>query len=240
MKNILVVEDDPDFGELLRLHLEASGHQVRLESDGITGLDATRQQSFDLAILDLMLPGLDGREICRSIRADSHYFPIIMLTACGDESERVLGLEIGADDYLTKPCSMSELVARVRAIFRREAYLRDELPGHVHAPATPPSNPCLARSGIRMDVLKRTVFLENSQIHLTAREFDLLHQLAGNPGRVYSRKQLLDEVWGIDKDAYEHTVNAHINRLRGKIEREPTKPERIITVWGVGYKFAET
>ncbi|MEM7254841.1 MAG: response regulator transcription factor [Pseudomonadota bacterium] len=230
-KRVLVVEDDPDFGDLIRLHLESQRHEVTLANDGIDGLAQARRRPFDLAILDDMLPGLEGTSICQTLRSEAHYLPIIMLTARSGEADRVRGLEVGADDYLTKPCSMSELMARVRAMLRRMDYLTDK--------PSPGRDQPICRGDLMVDPVRRYVRLGSTDIRLTAREFDLLHYLAARPGRVYSRKQLLDDVWGIDRDALEHTVNAHINRLRAKIESLPTKPERILTVWGVGYKFSE-
>ncbi len=225
---VLVVEDNPDIAELVSLHLKDLGYEVALAADGLCGLDAARARRFDLIILDLMLPGMDGLELCRRLRGETDYTPILMLTAKSSEVDRVVGLEIGADDYLTKPFSIGELLARVKAIFRRVDALRGTRP---QAPRR------LNLGAMAIDVEKRSVTVAGRAVELTAKEFDLLLQFAERPGRVYSRQQLLDLVWGTGHMGYEHTVNSHINRLRGKIETNPAEPEYVLTVWGVGYKF---
>jgi DNA-binding response OmpR family regulator len=187
---------------------------------------------YDLVILDLMLPGMDGLEICRRLRARSNYVPILMLTAKSTELDRVVGLEIGADDYLTKPFSIRELQARVKALFRRLDAMSQR--------ADPGDNGVVRLERLEIDSGKRSVTLDGRTVALTAKEFDLLLQFARHPGRVYTRTQLLDLVWGYSYDGYEHTVNSHINRLRAKMEDNPAKPRYILTVWGVGYKFADT
>jgi len=187
---------------------------------------------YDLIILDLMLPQLDGIEVCRRIRKENDYIPILMLTARISELDRVLGLEIGADDYITKPFSMRELLARVKAVFRR---IDISSPSNQHQSESRRINV----GDMVIDVEKRKVEINDKQIELTAREFDLLLHFASHPGRVYSRPQLLDQIWGYGHDGYEHTVNSHINRLRAKIEVDPANPEYVLTVWGVGYKFHE-
>lgn len=183
-------------------------------------------------ILDLMLPGMDGLSVCREIRAGSGYVPVLMLTAKSTELDRVLGLEIGADDYLTKPFSVAELSARVKALFRR-------VDAMTSAPASETNSEALTADGLRIDPARRRVFIHEQAVELTAREFDLLWHFASHPGRVFSRVQLLDAVWGYSHEGYEHTVNTHINRLRGKIETDPAHPAFIQTVWGVGYRFRE-
>lgn len=230
MRRILVVEDNPDLAELLVMHLGDSGYAVQKAGDGRTALQYFEQESFDLVILDLMLPDLDGLEICRRLRGRPDYLPILMLTARSTEFDRVLGLEVGADDYLTKPFSIRELLARVKALFRRVDAMSE-------APAGPHEK--LHFDGLVIDPARRRVLLDDREIHLTGREFDLLAHFASHPGLVYSRAQLLDLVWGYGHDGYEHTVNSHINRLRSKIEPVPAAPRYILTVWGVGYKFAE-
>jgi DNA-binding response OmpR family regulator len=229
-RRILVVEDNPDLANLLVMHLRDAGFAVQKAADGRTALQRLVDEAFDLVILDLMLPDLDGLDICRRLRARPDYLPILMLTARSTEFDRVLGLEVGADDYLTKPFSIRELLARVRALFRR-----------VNALAETPARPqtVLQFDGLTIDPARRRVLLEGQEVHLTGREFDLLAHFASHPGLVYSRAQLLDLVWGYGHDGYEHTVNSHINRLRAKIERRPAAPRYILTVWGVGYKFAE-
>ncbi|MGB6366646.1 MAG: response regulator transcription factor [Thermoanaerobaculia bacterium] len=227
-KRILVVEDEREIGRLVEIHLRDQGWEVKVCHDGPSGLAAAASGQFDRVVLDLMLPGLDGLEVCRRIRAASEYLPILMLTARSSELDRVLGLEIGADDYLTKPFSVRELVARVKAILRREEALADRAP--------------ISRievGELTVDLDRRQVTSGEKEIELTAKEFDLLAFFAAHPGRVYSRAELLDHVWGYGHGGYEHTVNSHINRLRAKIEDDPRNPRLVITVWGVGYKFAE-
>lgn len=230
-RRILVVEDNIDLAGLLVMHLRDAGYAVQQTGDGRVALQLLADDPADLVILDLMLPGLDGLDVCRRLRARADYLPILMLTAKSTELDRVLGLEVGADDYVTKPFSIRELLARVRAMFRR-----------IDAMAETPAEPedVLKHNGLTIDTWRRRVLLDDEEVHLTGREFDLLLQFARHPGRVYSRAQLLDLVWGYGHEGYEHTVNSHINRLRAKIEQTPDRPRYILTVWGVGYKFAET
>jgi DNA-binding response OmpR family regulator len=230
-RRILVVEDNLDLAGLLVMHLRDAGYTVQQTGDGREALQLLADDPADLVILDLMLPGLDGLDVCRRLRARADYLPILMLTAKSTELDRVLGLEVGADDYVTKPFSIRELLARVRAMFRR-----------IDAMAETPAEPedVLKHDGLTIDTWRRRVLLDDEEVHLTGREFDLLLQFARHPGRVYSRAQLLDLVWGYGHEGYEHTVNSHINRLRAKIEQAPDRPRYILTVWGVGYKFAET
>ena len=227
---VLVIEDQKDIAELIALHLADIDCQTRIESDGAAGLAAARAAEFDLIVLDLMLPGENGLDICRQIRASWPRTRIVMLTARASELDRVLGLEVGADDYVTKPFGVLELVARVKAQLRR---LRSDALQDVLTRAT-------IRAGeMVIEPKRRMVLVGGREIELTAMEFNLLLHLASDPGRVWSRAQLLDAVWGYSHAGYEHTVNAHINRLRNKIELDATKPLYIRTVWGVGYKFAE-
>ena len=227
---VLVIEDQKDIAELIALHLADIDCQTRIESDGAAGLAAARATEFDLIVLDLMLPGENGLDICRQIRASWPRTRIVMLTARASELDRVLGLEVGADDYVTKPFGVLELVARVKAQLRR---LRSDALQDVLTRAT-------IRAGeMVIEPKRRMVLVGGREIELTAMEFNLLLHLASDPGRVWSRAQLLDAVWGYSHAGYEHTVNAHINRLRNKIELDATKPLYIRTVWGVGYKFAE-
>jgi DNA-binding response OmpR family regulator len=228
-KRILVIEDDADIAHLIRVHLVELGCDVTIEPTGDEGLGRALSGGFDLIILDLTLPGLDGLDVCRRLREGPGYMPILMLTARSSEVDRVLGLEIGADDYLTKPFSLRELTARVKALSRRvEAFKEGD----------PKDKPrAISAGGLKIETDKRKVIVDGRGVDLTAREFDLLVQFASSPGRVYTRGQLLDLVWGYGHDGYEHTVNSHINRLRAKIEEDPARPRYIITVWGVGYKF---
>jgi DNA-binding response OmpR family regulator len=231
-KHILVIEDNTDLNHLLEIHLKDLGYSVSCESDGNQGLARAGTQQFDLVILDLMLPGTDGLEICRQLRNSGNLVPILMLTSKSSETDRVVGLELGADDYVTKPFSIRELMARVKAIFRRqESAARTE----DHRPTN-----TIVAGDLVIYPDKRLVELGGKPVDLTAKEFDLLYHFAGNPGRVYTRSQLLDFIWGYAHNGYEHTVNSHINRLRAKIEENPAKPIYILTVWGVGYKFTET
>ncbi len=228
---ILIIEDDRDIAQLLEDHLQDTGYDVTLVHDGTKGLEKATSQSFNLIILDVMLPGIDGLEICRRVRSKSHYTPILMLTCKSSELDRVLGLEIGADDYLTKPFSIRELVARVKAIFRRLEALGS---GPEQAEIKE-----ISKGDLMIDAEKRTVTQKGQPVHLTAKEFDLLLHFVSHPGRVYTRNQLLESVWGYGFESYQHTVNSHINRLRTKIEADPSHPRYILTVWGVGYKFSE-
>jgi DNA-binding response OmpR family regulator len=230
-KKILIIEDNQDLARLVESHLRDLSFEVELTSDGQAGLAKARADHYDLIILDLMLPGLDGLEICRRLRSKSIYVPILMLTAKSSEMDRVVGLEIGADDYVTKPFSIPELLARVKAILRRVEELSES--GREEAPSI------IEAGNLVIDPAGRKATLNDQTLDLTAKEFDLLVHFAGNPGKVYTRSQLLDMVWGYGHDGYEHTVNSHINRLRSKIEKDSAHPEYILTVWGVGYKFAE-
>ncbi len=228
LRNILVIEDDPDICDLVSLHLRDLGYSVEVQMDGEDGLHRATSGDFQLIILDLMLPGINGLEICTKLRTEHPYIPILMLTAKSAEIDRIVGLESGADDYLTKPFSIYELMARVKAIFRRVETLSSEQRHRGEQ---------MVFGALAIDLEKRDVQLSGDRVDLTAKEFDLLAQFASNPGRAYTRKQLLDLVWGYQHDGYEHTVNSHINRLRGKIEPDPREPVFLLTVWGIGYKF---
>ena len=230
-RRILLVEDEHDIAELVTLHLKDLCDDITVAADGHEGMRLAMSESWSLIILDLRLPGPDGLEICRSVRRDRPYQPILMLTSKSSELDRVLGLETGADDYLTKPFSVLELVARVRAIFRRVENLQRG------AAAQPSPHSAIKAGPMNIDSATREVTMDGRSIDLTAREFDLLDYFARHPGRVFRRADLLDKVWGYGHEGYEHTVNSHINRLRAKIEHNPSKPEFIVTVWGVGYKF---
>lgn len=229
-RQVLVIEDDEDIARLVKLQLAELSCTAKLAFDGAVGLAEAQATRYDLIVLDLMLPGVDGLEICRRIRGLAHYTPILMLTAKSSELDRVLGLEMGADDYLTKPFSILEFAARVKAIFRRV--------DNLGKPASD-AHTRIESAGLVIDTEKRTVRLKGKPIELTAKEFDLLVHFARQPGRVFTLTQLLDSVWGYSHSGYEHTVNSHINRLRTKIERNPNQPEFIETVWGVGYRFRE-
>ncbi len=230
-RNVLVIEDDRDIARLVELHLRDEGYSVTVVSDGKLGLRQALAKPHDLVILDLILPGMDGLEVCRHIRNRPEYTPVLMLTAKSTDVDRILGLEMGADDYLTKPFNVRELLARVKALFRRVEALRAK------DPAVPQKT--IRAGDLTLDPEKRKVAVQGKPVHLTAREFELLLEFSRHPGRVYTRAQLLDTVWGYSYQGYEHTVNSHINRLREKIERNPARPRYILTVRGVGYRFVE-
>ncbi|WP_345814129.1 response regulator transcription factor [Paraburkholderia sp. PREW-6R] len=228
-KRILIVEDDVDIANLLSLHLRDERYDVVHSADGDEGLRLLEQGGWDALILDLMLPGVDGLEICRRARAMTRYTPIIITSARSSEVHRILGLELGADDYLAKPFSVLELVARVKALLRRVEAL---------AKASRIDAGTLRFAGLTIDPLTREASVDGKAIELTPREFDLLYYFVQHPGKVFSRMDLLNAVWGYQHEGYEHTVNTHINRLRAKIEADPAQPERILTVWGRGYRLA--
>lgn len=227
-KRLLLVEDDEDIAQLLQLNLRDEGYLITHENNGARALERLDQHPWDVVILDLMLPDVDGLEICRRIRMMTRYLPVIIISARTSETHRVLGLEMGADDYLAKPFSILELVARVKALLRRQEAMAMNLRLDAGTLSFP---------GLTLDPLARAVTLRGKNIDLTPREFDLLYFLARHPGTVFSRLDLLEQVWGYQHDGYEHTVNTHINRLRIKIETDPSEPVYILTVWGKGYKF---
>jgi len=229
-RHIMVIEDDPHISEMLALNLRNEGYAVAVERDGESGLARLSQRPYELLVLDLMLPGVDGWHVCREVRRMPRYLPIIIVSAKGTETDRVLGLELGADDYLSKPFSLPELIARVRAVLRRmaaAAELAAALTGVIR------------RGPLVVDPVAREARLAGELLTLTVREFELLLFFVRHPGRVFNRMQLLEQVWGYTHDGYEHTVNSHINRLRNKIEPNPARPTFILTAWGVGYRFAD-
>ncbi len=229
-RRVLLVEDDAHIADLLTLHLRDEGLEVMHCARGDDGLRQLERGGWDALVLDIMLPGVDGLEICRRARAMARYTPIIIISARSSEVQRILGLEIGADDYLAKPISVLELVARVKALLRRVEAL---------AQNARLESGSLSIDGLAMDPVARDARLHGARLDLTPREFDLLYFFARQPGKVFSRMDLLNAVWGYQHEGYEHTVNTHINRLRAKIEADPAQPARILTVWGRGYKFAE-
>ena len=230
-KAILVVEDNHDMARLIELHFTEESWQVDLAFAGDTGFRKAAAGSYDLIILDIMLPEMDGMDILRQLRADGVSTPVIVLTSKSSEIDRVLGLELGADDYVTKPFSVRELVARAKALFRRIDGLKDAEAKDV--------SPEIRQGDMVINPEKRRVTMGGIPVDLTAKEFDLLYYFARHPGRVFNRSQLLDRVWGYGHDGYDHVVNSNINRLRAKIEANPATPEYILTVWGVGYKFRD-
>ena len=229
---VLIIEDDPNIPDLVEIHLRDIGYTLDRAEDGESGLEMVTSQDYPLVILDIMLPGLDGFEVCKQIRRKKPYTPILMLTSKSEEIDRVLGLELGADDYLTKPFSIRELMARIKAILRRvDMASSDSAPDAVQKR--------ISFRDLAIDLEKRKVLLRGKAVDLTLKEFDLLALFAKKPGRAFSRQELLNLVWGYQFAGYEHTVNSHINRLRAKIEEAPANPFYIRTVWGLGYRFHE-
>ncbi len=229
MKNVLVIEDDKSIADLLEIHLVDLNCTVTKVLDGEKGLKEALSEKYDFIVLDLMLPKVDGLEICKEVRKKNTYTPILMLTSKSEEIDKVLGLEVGADDYLTKPFGIREFIARVKAIFRRTDALNKEKDNEVDIITGP----------LKIEISKRRVILNGERVDLTPKEFDLLHLLASHPGRTYTREELLSILWGYQYNGYEHTVNSHINRLRSKIELDLSNPKYILTSWGVGYRFNE-
>jgi two-component system, OmpR family, alkaline phosphatase synthesis response regulator PhoP len=227
MRKVLIIEDDKEISELLQIHLKDLECSTTPVYDGQTGLDYAKSTHFDLIILDIMLPKLDGLEVCREIRKSEIYTPILMLTAKSEEMDKVLGLEFGADDYLTKPFSIREFIARVKAILRRVDALSKDTDVKKD----------LLFGELKVDVTARKVSINGERVELTPKEFDLLFLLASHPGRTFTRENLLNTIWGYQFNGYEHTVNSHINRLRSKIEKDVANPEYILTTWGTGYRF---
>lgn len=232
MKKVAVIEDDPEIVHLLEIHLKDLGCEVITEGRGDRGITRVEQEKPDLIILDVMLPGADGIEVCQTLRARGYTTPILMLTAKSEEIDKVLGLEVGADDYLTKPFSIREFIARVKAIFRRHKMLMEQQEIE--------NNPSVLEfDRLSIDIDLRKVSLDGQRIELSPKEFELLVLLSSNPGKSYDRSKLLEMIWGYDFKGYEHTVNSHINRLRSKIEPDMAQPKYVLTTWGVGYKFNE-
>jgi DNA-binding response OmpR family regulator len=231
MKKVLLIEDDSIIVDLIKIHLSDLHCELASTSLGKEGLEKAVQEPFDLIILDIMLPDLNGLEICRRIRMQNTRTPILMLTAKAEEMDKVNGLAMGADDYMTKPFGIREFIARINAIFRRS-----ELSQNGSEKILPQ---IFSFGGLRIEPEKRKVTLHDKQVDLTPKEYELLLLLASHPGHSYSRKELLRLVWGYEFEGYEHTVTAHINRLRAKIEPNFSHPSFILTTWGVGYRFAD-
>ena len=231
-KRLLLIEDDQELIDLLSMHLQTEGFQVTAAADGEAGLHAFQDGAYAVVILDWMLPSMSGLDVLREIRSQDTRTPVLMLTARNEEADKVLGLELGCDDYMTKPFSVRELVARVK-VLRRRIERAEEL-ARIAA-----GDQILDLGPLKIDHGKRKVQVGGEPVQLTVKEYDLLYTLASRPGRTYSRRQLLDLVWDQDTDVYEHTVNSHVNRLRNKIEDNPNRPRLILTVWGIGYRFTE-
>lgn len=229
-KRVLIIEDDKEIVRLLQLHLHEYGLATEAVFDGESGVRQAREGNFDLIILDLMLPAKDGLEVCRTLREARVETPILMLTAKSEELDKVVGLELGADDYVTKPFGVRELMARVRALLRRA-----DRPEQLRQEGEAEAIDC---GTLRLELGKRRVYREDVELDLTPREYELLELLCRHPGQAFSRAQLLEQVWGYQYEGYSHTVNSHINRLRAKVEDNPAEPKLIQTVWGFGYRFS--
>lgn len=232
MAHVLVVDDEEHIGELVSLHLSFEGHTSDRFVDGLAALEAARTTSYDLFIVDVMLPGIDGVALCRALRQQpaTRRVPVLLLTARREETDKVLGLDSGADDYLTKPFGVRELMARVRALLRRAATNSQQTPGAADV---------IRRDGLEVDPSKHQVSVDGRVVETTAHEFAVLKVLVGNPGIVFSREALIRRAWGPDTHVTERSVDTIVKRLRQKIEANPAEPERILTVWGVGYKFRD-
>ena len=227
MKKVLIIEDDREISDLLEINLKDLDCEITKSFDGRTGLNIALSNQFDLIVLDIMLPEKDGFEVCKDLRKTDNTTPILMLTSKSEEMDKVLGLEFGADDYMTKPFGIREFIARVKAIFRRIETMQN----------TGDTLKDLSFDGLKIEASKRRVIVDGKKIELTPKEFELLHLMASNPGKAFSREALLNQIWGYHYSGYEHTVNSHINRLRSKIENDINNPKYILTSWGVGYRF---
>ena len=228
--NLLVVEDDEKILEAISEYFSRAGYNVQTAEDGLSGVQAALNDRPDAIVLDLMLPKMDGLAVCRELREKAPYIPILMLTAKDDVVDKVLGLEMGADDYITKPFSLRELEARIKSVMRRV-----RVASRTEADADAP----IIRGRLRIDPAKREVMVGDRQVELTPKEFELLRLFASNPGRVFPRKYLLEKIWDYSYEGYDRTIDSHINRLRAKIEENPENPQLVLTVWGIGYKFSD-
>ena len=228
---LLVVEDDENISTAISEYFSRAGYSVKTAEDGLAGVQAALHDHPDAIVLDLMLPKMDGLAVCRELREKAPYIPILMLTAKDDVVDKVLGLEMGADDYITKPFSLRELEARIKSVLRRVRTGGSTDGGSDEAP--------ILRGKLRIDPAKREVTVGDRQVELTPKEFDLLRLFASNPGRVFPRKYLLEKIWDYSYEGYDRTIDSHINRLRAKIEDNPENPQMVLTVWGIGYKFSD-
>ena len=228
---LLVIEDDENISTAIGEYFSRAGYEVRTAGDGVAGVQAALTDRPDAVVLDLMLPKMDGLAVCRELREKAPYIPILMLTAKDDVVDKVLGLEMGADDYITKPFSLRELEARIKSVLRRVAVGARSESATDEAP--------IMRGKLRIDPAKREVSVGDRQVDLTPKEFELLRLFASNPGRVFPRKYLLEKIWDYSYEGYDRTIDSHINRLRAKIEENPDNPQMVLTVWGIGYKFSD-
>src|SRR3981081_1342381 len=229
--SLLVVEDDENISSAISEYFSRAGYNVKTVEDGLAGVKSALDERPDAVVLDLMLPKMDGLAVCRELREKVNYLPILMLTAKDDVVDKVLGLEMGADDYITKPFSLRELEARIKSVLRRTRSATDQDGLKNEAPIT--------RGRLRIDTAKREVTIGERQVELTPKEFDLLKLFASNPGRVFPRKYILEKIWDNSNEASNRTIDSHINRLRAKIEDNPENPQMVLTVWGIGYKFSD-
>ena len=229
--SLLVVEDDENISTAISEYFSRAGYSVTTVEDGLAGVKAALDDRPDAVVLDLMLPKMDGLAVCRELREKMSYLPILMLTAKDDVVDKVLGLETGADDYITKPFSLRELEARIKTVLRRSQRVTEPEGLKVEAP--------IIRGKLRIDAEKRDVSIGDRQVELTPKEFDLLKLFAANPGRVFPRKFLLEKIWDYTYEGYDRTIDSHINRLRAKVEDDPENPQMVLTVWGIGYKFSD-
>jgi DNA-binding response OmpR family regulator len=231
VKEVLIIEDDEDIADLVAIHLRDMDCHVTKIGNGRIGYERAKEKPYDLIVLDIMLPEMDGLAICSRLRRDKNTSPIVMLTSKSEEMDKILGLEYGADMYATKPFNIIEFKAMLKALFRRINISRGETK----------AEPCeiIHADNLTINITKRSVHINEHRIELTPKEFDLLALLAAHPGRSYSREQLLSLIWGYECSAYEHTVNSHINRLRAKIEPDIANPKFVLTSWGIGYRFTD-
>lgn len=230
-KEVLIIEDDGDIADLVAIHLNDMDCNVIKTANGLSGYEKAKDKTYDLIVLDLMLPGMNGLEICSRLRREKNTSPIVMLTSKSEDMEKIIGLEYGADMYVTKPFNIIEFKAMLKALFRRIDIARSE--------TNPEQCEMISAGNLTINFTKRCVYIDEQRIELTPKEFDLLALLAAHPGHSYSRDQLLSLIWGYEYHAYEHTVNSHINRLRAKIEPDVANPTYVLTSWGVGYRFAD-
>lgn len=232
MKNILVIEDDPDIGNLIRKSLDSAHYTTVIQSSGEEGLKTYKSSNPDMIILDLSLPDIDGMDVCRSIRKTDESTPIFILSARTEEIDRIMGLELGADDYITKPFSIRELKTRVDVFFRR-------WDKKIGIKPNIGSGGEIIRGALKIDPIRRRVTLNDNIINISRKEFDILQLLAGSPGKVFSREMILESVWGVEWDGFERMIDSHIKRIRSKLEKNSAQPEWIETIWGIGYRFTD-
>src|SRR5437660_8800980 len=229
--SLLIIEDDDNISTAIEEYFSRAGYAVSTASDGIAGIEVAVKDRPDVIVLDLMLPKMDGLAVCKELRMKNPQMPILMLTAKDDVVDKVLGLEMGADDYITKPFSLREVEARIKSVLRRVRATAAVGDGLDETP--------IVHGNLRVDPVRREVTITDRHVDLTPKEFDLLRLFAANPGRVFPRKYLLEKIWDYSYEGYDRTIDSHINRLRAKIEDNPENPQLVLTVWGIGYKFTD-